>query len=194
MRYVSGACCAAVVICASGVWGMRNVGEIGILESKIDGVIKITERSQFLGMTHEQMRTVKSVVIEKQDIDLEFHEHWCTLFSSAPVFLEDVVFRDCNLLEDLGIPIPINYAVNLAIVNCGLVATQVELVLQELDPYYIRRIDFSHNRLGEDEKQFYKALCQYVGGGRMSLQELDLRWNGLKEQFPYNKENTNVLF
>jgi hypothetical protein len=39
------------------------------------------------------------------------------------------------------------------------------VILQGVDPYLIRNIDLSSNRLGEYNELFYQALCIYAGGG-----------------------------
>jgi hypothetical protein len=158
-------------------------------------VVHVSEPLQFFRINEKQIKDVKTIVLESQNIDVEFLSHWCKLFSGINEVVERISFIGCNFLEDDGcMPDPIKYISHLTITNCKLTATQAEEVLRGLDPYCTRSIDFSQNRLGQDEKRFYEALYNYVGGGAMSLEILDLRGNGLINEFPCNECITKILF
>jgi hypothetical protein len=176
VKYMGGACCAAVMMCMVGdVCGME------VVKNFSEVTVKITERSQFLDMTQERAKEVKSIGFEGVDIDQKIYEHWAMLFVFNNYF--DVVsfylcnFLDCsfNIFDGLAVS-------NLTIKNCELDSAKARDVLRKIDHFSIRDIDFSYNKIATNEAFFEEGLRNDVFG-IMGINNFDLRGNEFSKDF-----------
>jgi hypothetical protein len=166
MKCVSGACCAAVVmICASGAWGM-------IMEKE---AVHISEPQQFFQIDAEQAKSIKSVNFEGIEINSEFVS---SFYSMMYHLIDNLCFRNCTLakscsfsdLFDSEYPV-----VSLEIINCGISIKDASAVLSLINPYLVKRIDFSGNNFENQRDLFEREILEKKISGVMCLDTLI--WN-----------------
>jgi hypothetical protein len=171
MKCVSGACCAAaVMMCASGVGGMIMEGE----------AVHISESQQFFQIDAEQAKNIRSISFEKQNINEAFFLKWHSVLSYD---LVDVVFDQCRFLDDFALGILNGTTLtNLTITNSGISAEDAQEILSNLCSCSIRCINFSKNKLGENENLFEQVLQDKVYR-IMCLSTFNLKENNFSNSF-----------
>jgi hypothetical protein len=177
--------------------------------------VRISERDQFLKITPEEAKDIKSIEFvghgnkpgERFVIDNEIAEHWFTVFPSPAVdrgsdsdllpghVFDSISLDKCTFSQD-GVYIFYNIVVkNVAIKNSDITAAQVDTILRGIEPYSIHTIDLSHNRnLQKEEDRLYKSVCTHIGGGRMALETLDLRGNDFARDMYKDVSVGEILF
>lgn len=174
---VYGVCCAMALLggiaIVEDVKGMKE--DVHSMES-----VCITDRKQFFAITPEQVRSIKEVSFENQDIDTDVMSYWSKLF--VDYYPSKVSFDRCHFLG-MGICIFNSFVVSeLAVTNCALQASDLSSVLA-IDPYQqIKRLDLSHNSLGANKQTLIDILNDHVAGV-FCIQTLDLRYNDLDSSF-----------
>ena len=112
--------------------------------------VTITDRSQLQHITPEKAKKIKSLRIENQVIDEEFH----CFFQSLDELDSLYFYRcevDCNTLTE------IYYSSKLGLVDCELTSHSATLVLNLLVRWeYVEILDLSDNKIGGDPEHFWK--------------------------------------
>lgn len=142
--------------------------------------LKIEERTQFLHLRAEDIIGVRSIDLKDLNVDESFCLHWTKLFANAQ--FDRVSFNNCDFAESVFYIFLGLVVADLRITRCAITVYAAEEVLRGINPYNIKCIDFSNNRLGENEEMLGMILQEYVYG-IMALSSLDLRHNGITESF-----------
>jgi hypothetical protein len=175
---LAGVCCTAVMVMCNEVSGV-----------KID-TIHISELEQFLQIAPEQAKTVKSISFENQSVDEDFCLCWSNIFIGHE--FDSVKFEHCCFLNDDFYILDGLVATNLAVVNCDIKAEDTIEIFRGINPYAIKYINISFNKLGENEELLNQALQKYIYG--QCVITLDLRGNNLSSQFRNSVLDSTVKF
>ena len=144
--------------------------------------VNISTLKQFFKLTPEQTTEIKSISfdgLEISDSDLDFCNHWDKLFPNRE--FTDISFNNCiivgySLFFLNGVDVT-----NLSIKNCNLTSDQATNVLHDINSYLIYNVDFSHNRLGDDEEVFKDNLAFIFAA--TAIFSLNLECNGFSSSF-----------
>jgi hypothetical protein len=177
-----GICCAAVVI--------GSVEDVKGMEKEIEC---ISERGQFFQITEKLAQGVAGIYFENQEIDEDIRMHWDDIFIGHN--FESIGFIHCHLWDsnfDIFNSITVE---NLIVSDCGITAKNAERMLLFAYPYKLRSIDFSCNKLGENEVLFKQILLNNIYG-IMGLSFLNLKDNEFSQAFiddiiNFNKMDSN---
>ena len=139
--------------------------------------VTITERSQLLSITPEQAKKIKSLRIENQVIDDEFEDFF---FSKRCVF-DSLYFYRCDI--NCGALSTIDHSDVLGCVDCDLTSGLARSIFGCISRWdYIRTLDFSQNKFGEDAEQLYSWMFDSIFGC-VSVKRLILSDNGFSEEW-----------
>ena len=137
----------------SGAYGMEK--KIGPAH-EIGENVTITDRSQLLSMTPEQAKKIKSLRIENQVIDDDFHDFFLSVRELNCLYFAKCIV-DCVTLFDVE-QVPV-----LGVVNCNLTSHLAKEVLEDITNWdYIETLDLSHNRLGANPGKFLTWMKRSV--------------------------------
>ena len=155
----------------------------------------ITDRSQLLSMTPEQVKKIKSLRIENQEIDDDFHD----FFLSLDV-LDSLFFCRCKV--DCITLSNVYTCIALGFVDCTLTSKSAPLVLDDIVSWeYIETLNLSSNRIGVNPEPFCKWWKNEIAGS-MTIKKLILSDNCFSEdskiklfsEFKKYSPNCQVIF
>lgn len=142
--------------------------------------IHIYECEQFFQITPVQASSIKTIRIEDQEIDEDFCKRWTEILSKNE--FNDIRFDSCHFSSGSLYILDGLTAMSLSIINSEITSKDACEILSYINPYSIKSMDFSSNRLGLDEETFERGLTNYVSS-RMSLDAFILTGNGFSEAF-----------
>ena len=146
--------------------------------------ITITERSQLIFITPEQIMKIKSLRIENQVIDDEFYD----FFSNIDGFDSLYFYRckvDCLTLSN------VYECTELGFVDCSLTSHSAILVLDDLGRIeYVKTLDLSNNKIGVEPEVFTKWWKSDIAGVA-TVEKIILSNNDFLET---SKENLLCVF
>lgn len=149
----------------------------------------ISERCQFFALNAVSMDGVDSVEFSHQYIDAEFFSQWARISNKN---LKEIRFNMCTFVDDFGYGILDNAVLtSLSVTNCGITASDSRNFLLGIYPYTIEYIDFSNNKLGQDESVFRQVLQDnvfFIMGGVT----FDLRGNDFSKTFIKDTVNADA--
>jgi hypothetical protein len=172
------ACCAAVM------------GAVDVSGMEIDAV-HISEREQLFALTSEQVKCIKSISFEKQDVDYAFCSHFCVLAIGHN--FDNIDFSHSTFTDEALNILNGSTSISLKLTNCSITASNADEILRYVCPYSIKSIDFSYNKLGEQEAVFEQVLRSRVFGA-MRLNVLNLKENGFSADFISRTLSYNKLY
>ena len=126
-------------------------------------------------MTPEQVKKIKSLRIENQVINDDFHDFFLSVRELNCLYFAKCIV-DCVTLFDVE-QVPV-----LVVVNCNLTSDLAKEVLEDITNWdYIETLDLSHNRLGTNPEKFLTWMKRSVVG-TVTVYNLVLSCNGFAEE------------
>jgi hypothetical protein len=221
MKYVSGACCAAVMMCSSGMdelsllvneslvarvpsasQGTDAGGSAAVLMCEVGedmsavDTLQVTDRQDFFSISDSQANHIRMIHCENQTLDQQFCLHWALLFGGKT--LHEVRFDRCIFFDYISMIFSSVPMVNLAIRDSNLDVESCSKILPFLNPYLMRTLDLSGNKLGAQENLFFDLLKTWIYC-RLSLKTLSILDNDfsskmIKTIYDYHKAATTFQY
>ena len=121
--------------------------------------VTITERSQLLSITPEQAKKIKSLRIENQDIDSDFHS-----FLHSLNRLDSLCFYKCHNLDYvLGF---VAHSDVVRLLDCSLTSSNVTWCLSSILCWgHVKILDLTSNDIGNEPEPFFRWLKENLWGG-----------------------------
>lgn len=148
---------------------IKKSHSLPVTKKEIDEVMHILEKNDFLAISPEEAREIKSISFEGIEIDSAFVEEF---YSKMYHHFDNLSFKNCTLTEgrsfsdlfDSEYPV-----VNFEIVNCGISIEDAGTVLSLINPYLVKRINLSGNGFEEQRSLFEREILKKRVNGIMCL-------------------------
>ena len=136
--------------------------------------VTITERSQLLSITPEQAKKIKSLRIENQDIDSDFHS-----FLHSLNRLDSLCFYKCHNLDYVLKVVAHSDVVRL--LDCSLTSKDAVWCLSPISCWgHVKVLDLTSNDIGNEPDPLFRWL-KYHFGGLLSIDKIVLSDNNFTD-------------